>query len=373
MNIQEIRELFPVVKKWVYMNHIIGSPLCLKVVEEMKEAIEDMELNGVLHYSNWIKKVEELRENAALLLNADKEHIAIINNYIQGLSIVSNGYDWKEEDTVILSNVEYESLVYNWLNLASKGVVVKFVSSKEDKIAIEDIMKAVDKNTRMVILSHVQFVNGYRMSFEELSRFCKDKDILLIAECTHSLGGLEFDIKKEGVDIVIASGNKWLMGPEGCGIMYLSSRAMEKLPATTIGWRSADFGEDSSSYPIKFYESARKYEPSGISIAGVYGLNAAIKLILEIGIKNIENRVLDLSEYLTKRLLEKKYSIYSDVNPEKMSGIVSFYSKLMNAKEIRNKLLRHNVAIAEKRNYAIASLHFYNTEEEIDKMVSLLE
>mgnify|MGYP005839978001 CR=1 FL=1 len=373
MNIGEIRELFPVVKRWVYFNHIIGSPVNTKVADAINEALEDMKNNGMLHYTEWIKKVEELRENVALLLNASKDNIAIINNYIQGLGIVSNGYDWKEEDTVILSNVEYESLVYNWLNLASKGVIVKFVSSKEDKVSIEDIIKAIDSNTRVVILSHVQFINGYRVSFEELSRYCRDKGILLIAECTHSLGAFEFDVKREGVDVVIASGNKWLMGPEGCGIMYLSDRAMEKLPATTIGWRIADFGEDSSNYPIKFYESARKYEPSGISITGVYGLNAAIKLILEIGIKNIESRLLDLSVYLTNRLSEKKYELYSDTDKNKISGIVSFYSKIIQSKDIRSKLFKHNIAIAEKRNYAIVSLHFYNTEEEIDRMISVLE
>ncbi len=373
MNIEKIRELFPITRKWVYFNHLIGSPLNNKVIEAINEAIEDMKLNSVMHYSNWVKKVEELRDNIAMLINADRDHIAIINNYVQGLNIVSNGYDWKEEDTVILSNVEYESLVYHWLNLASKGVIVKFVSSKDDKISIEDIKKAVDDKTKMIILSHVQFINGYRISYEELSKFCKERNILLIAECTQSLGALEFNVKREGVDVVIASGNKWLLGPEGCGIMYLSDNAMDKLPSTTIGWRSADFGEDSSNYPIKFYESARKYEPSGISIMGVYGLNAAIKLILEIGIKNIEDRIISLSSYLSNKLLEKKYELYSDLNKDKMSGIVSFYSKLIQAKDIKNKLLGHNIAVAEKRNYTIASLHFYNTEEEIDKIISILE
>ncbi|OGF67362.1 MAG: hypothetical protein A2Y62_06230 [Candidatus Fischerbacteria bacterium RBG_13_37_8] len=373
MNIEKIRELFPVIKEWIYFNHATGSPLTIKTMEAMNEVLEDMKLHGVMHYTNWVKKVEELRENVAQLINADKERVAIITNYIQGVNIVSNGYDWKEEDTVVLSNAEYESLIYNWLNLASKGVIVKFVSSTDDRVAVEDIMKAVDKYTRMIILSHVQYNNGHRVSFKELSAFCKERDILLVAEGTHSLGAINFNVEQEGVDVLIASGNKWLLGPEGCGILYLSDKALEKLPATTIGWRNADYGEDSSAYPIRFYESARKYEPSGLSMIGVYGLNAAVQLLLETGMLEIEKRVLDLSSHLVAQLQKKNYEIYGSVERDKMSGIVSFYNKLIPAKDIRNTLLKHNIAVAEKRNYVVAGLHFYNTEEEINKMISLLE
>lgn len=373
MNIEAIRELFPVVKKWIYFNNAVTSPLNLRASVAMNEAMEDMKVNGVVYYGTWIKIVEELRENLATLLNANKDNIAIIRNYIEGLGIVANGYNWKEGNNIILSDLEFEPLIYHWLGLASRGVEVKFAPSRDEKIFIEDIIHGVNQQTRMIILSHVQYLNGYKITFPELAAFCKEKDILLVAEGSHSLGSLQFDVQKEAVDVLIASGNKWLLGPEGCGLLYLSHKAMEKLPSTTIGWRSADYDEDTTDYPIKFYESARKYEPSGLSILSVYGFNASIKFLLEIGIPQIENRIIELSTYLANKLREKNYELNSELTKERMSGIVGFHSKILTAKNICAKLMRHKVVVSEKRNHVRASVHFYNTEEEIDQFIKLLE
>jgi selenocysteine lyase/cysteine desulfurase len=373
MNIEAIRELFPVVKKWIYFNHAISSPLNVRTLGAMNEAMEDMSVNGVVHYSTWVKIAEELRENCAVLLKTSRDNIAIIRNYMEGLSIVANGYNWKEGDNIILSDLEFEPLIYHWLGLASKGVEVKFVQSRDEMINIEDVIKGVDERTRMIILSQVQYLNGYRISLSELTQFCREKDILLVAEGSHSAGALDIDVNQEGIDVFIASGNKWLLGPEGSGILYLSHKAMEKLPSTTIGWRSADYGEDSTDYPIKFYESARKYEPSGLSMLSVYGFNASIKLLLEIGMPNIEKRILDLTAHLITKLKEKGYEIKSKLARERMSGVVGFHSKIISARDICANLLKNKVVVSEKRNLVRVSVHVYNTQEEINQFVSFLE
>lgn len=373
MDIKELRELFPITQKWIYFNHAISSPLNIKAVSAMSEVMEDMMNNGMVNYASWIKHIEETRENVAALLNTNKDHIGFIRNYVEGLSLVSKGYNWSIGDNVLLLDVELEPITYNWLNLASEGVEIKFIPTQKGRVSYEDIINVVDSNTKMIILSYVQYLSGYRLSFSELSNYCKEKDILLVIEGSNCLGALNVDVQKENFDILIASGNKWLMGPEGSGIIYFSPRAMEKLTSTSVSWRVAEFGQDSSDYPIKFYESARRFEPSGLSIISLSGLKASLKIIADMGIQEIEKRILKLASLLTEKLIKKNYEVHSEKVPEKMSGIVSFSSKVIPSKDICGKMLRNKIILSEKHGYAIVSLHCYNTEEEIDKFISLLE
>lgn len=373
MNIKELRDLFPITQKWIYFNHAVSSPLNLRALSAMSEIMEDMMNNGVANLGIWIKNIEETRESVASLLNASKDSIGFIRNYVEGLSLIAKGFNWSIGDNVLLLDMELEPITYNWLNLGSEGVEVKFIPTREGKVSLEEIINVVDSNTRMIILSHVQYLTGYRLYFSDLAAYCKEKDILLVVEGSNSVGALNVDVQKESFDVLIASGNKWLLGPEECGIMYLSQRAMEKLTSTTVSWRVAEFGQDSSDYPIKFYESARRFEPSGLSVISIYGLRASLRLIAEIGIDQIEKRILSLSTFLANKLKEKNYDVHSELEAGKMSGIISFSSKVIPSKEIFYKMLKSKIIISEKRGYIIISLHYYNTEDEIDKFISLLE
>lgn len=373
MNIKELRDLFPITQKWIYFNHAVSSPLNLKALSAMSEILEDMMNNGVANLGIWIKNIEETRESVASLLNASKDNIGFIRNYVEGLSLIAKGFNWSIGDNVLLLDMELEPITYNWLNLGSEGVEVKFIPTREGKVSLEEIINVVDSNTRMIILSHVQYLTGYRLYFSDLAAYCKEKDILLVVEGSNSVGALNVDVQKESFDVLIASGNKWLLGPEECGIIYLSQRAMEKLTSTTVSWRVAEFGQDSSDYPIKFYESARRFEPSGLSVISIYGLRASLRLITEIGIDQIEKRILSLSTYLANKLKEKNYDVHSELEPGKMSGIISFSSKVIPSKEILYKMMKSKIIISEKRGYIIISLHYYNTEDEIDKFITLLE
>ena len=367
------RTEFPVTNTYIYMNHAGVAPLSHRAAEAMTAFVEDATINGAVNVDDWVETAEQCRSLAAKLINADASEIAFMKNTTQGILIAANGIDWNQGDNVVTTAVEFPANVYPWWSLKERyGVETRMVPEKEGRIHIEDIISAIDENTRAVTISHVEFASGFRNDIKAIGEICNERDIWFVVDAIQSLGAIDVDVKSAYVDILAADGHKWLLAPEGAAIFYCANDKLERLINTNIGWASVVNPRDFLNYDLTQKPDATRFEEGSYNSVGLYGLKAAIELLLEVGISNIKTHILQITENLIEGLVAKGYRVITPTRNSERAGIVVFESDHNTPAELFEMLNQENIVTAERGRGLRVSPHFYNTESEIQRLLDIL-
>ena len=367
------RTEFPVTNTYIYMNHAGVAPLSHRAAEAMTAFVEDATINGAVNVDDWVETAEQCRSLAAKLINADASEIAFMKNTTQGILIAANGIDWNQGDNVVTTAVEFPANVYPWWSLKERyGVETRMVPEKEGRIHIEDIISAIDENTRVVTISHVEFASGFRNDIKAIGEICNERDIWFVVDAIQSLGAIDVDVKSAYVDILAADGHKWLLAPEGAAIFYCANDKLERLINTNIGWASVVNPRDFLNYDLTQKPDATRFEEGSYNSVGLYGLKAAIELLLEVGISNIKTHILQITENLIEGLEAKGYRVITPTRNSERAGIVIFESDRNTPAELFEMLSQKNIITAERGSGLRVSPHFYNTESEIQRLLDIL-
>lgn len=372
MDVFEVREEFPITRNYNFMNHAAVAPISRRAAAAMQHYAEQVRDHAYIG-GGFYRHAEKVRRAAARLLGALPEEITFVKNTSEGIAFVANGLKWNTGDNVVITNVEFPANVYPWMNLQACGVRVKMVREESGRIDLERIVEAIDSRTRVVSISAVQYASGFRTDLAALGEVCKSRGVLFCVDAIQALGVLPIDVHKMHIDFLSADGHKWLCGPEGCGIFFCDRELIGHLRPSTVGWMCMKNFEDYGNYQFEFHDDARRFDSGSYNIAGLYGLGAAIELLLEVGIERIASHVLALTDRLVAGLRDKGYRIISSRRPGEASGIVAFVSDIHDHDEIQRHLLNeHRIVIAVREKRLRASPHLYNTAEEIDQLVEHL-
>ena len=367
------RTEFPVTNSYIYMNHAGVAPLSRRAAEAMTTFVDDATLNGAVNVDDWVETAEQCRTLAAQLMNADASEIAFMKNTTQGILIAANGIDWNQGDNVITTAVEFPANVYPWWSLKERyGVETRMVQEKEGRIHIEDVISAIDENTRAVTISHVEFASGFRNDIKAIGEICHERDIWFVVDAIQSLGAIEVDVKSSCVDILAADGHKWLLAPEGAAVFYCANDKLDRLINTNIGWASVINPREFLDYDLTQKPDATRFEEGSYNSVGLYGLKAAIELLLEVGISNTKTHILQITEDLIKGLEAKGYRVITPTLNSERAGIVVFESDHHTPEELFEMLNSRNIITAERGSGLRVSPHFYNTESEIKHLLDVL-
>jgi selenocysteine lyase/cysteine desulfurase len=374
---QTIRSLFPVVDRYIYMNHAAVSPLSTRVRDAMIALVDDVTQNGTANYDEWYRTYERTRESAARLVNARTHEIAFMRNTSDALSAIANGIEWREGDNVVTCNVEFPANIYPWLRLCDeRGITMKFAEEREGRVDLDELLSRVDDRTRAVTISWVQFASGYRSDLARIGKFCRERDIIFVVDAIQGLGGLKLDVEVDYVDAFAADAHKYLIGPEGAALLYISDRVIDRIKPTVVGWTSVknyeEFSHGSIDYKLDYRDGALRFECGTLNTAGVYGLGAAIDLLIEVSPEKIEQHLLGLSDYLAERLVLRGYEVISSRRPGETSAIVTCTHKQHSPGDLYRMLRSKNIITAPRMNRLRISPHFYNTREEVDALIDAL-
>ena len=368
-----LRQFFPVTEKYIYLNHAGVSPLSTQTQSAMEAFLKEATENGYTNSKMWTETIESCRQSAAKLINANPDEIAFVKNTTQGIILTANGINWQAGDNVITTNVEFPSNIYPWWNLERYGVETRLVQEVNKRISVEDIIAKIDSRTRIITISHVEFASGYRNDIATIGEICQNKGILFFVDAIQTLGAFEVDVKKQHIDFLSADGHKWLLGPEGAAIYYCSKNKLNQLTNTNIGWASVVDELFFSEYNLTQKPTARRFEEGSYNTVGLFGLKAAIGLLLEIGTLHIERRILDLTQYLIKNLSNQGYEILSPVeNESERSGIVIFRSNKLSPSMLFELFQESDISCATRGGGIRLSPHFYNSKTEIDTVTDIL-
>jgi selenocysteine lyase/cysteine desulfurase len=367
------RAEFPVTKSYIYMNHAGVAPISSRVRDAMMGFVEDATVNGAVNVETWVETAEMCRSVAAQLINADSTEIAFMKNTTQGILIAANGIDWREGDNVVTTAVEFPANVYPWWSLKERyGVETRMAPEREGRIHLDDIVAAIDERTRVVTISHVEFASGYRNDIKTLGKICRERDIWFVVDAIQSLGAIEVDVKSSYVDILAADGHKWLLAPEGAAIFYCADEKRERLINTNVGWSSVVNPRDFLNYDLTQKPDATRFEEGSYNSVGLYGLNAAIELLLEVGVSTIETHILQLTIALIEGLESKGYRVITPKADSERAGIVIFESDQHTPIELYELLHEQKIITAERGSGLRVSPHFYNTGSEITHLLEAL-
>jgi len=368
-NLQSLREQFPIVKNKVFMNHAAISPYPKPVQETMQGHIEEFSKFGTIPGN-----LDDLRKPFAKLVNSKPDEIALIPNTSTGLNIAANMLDYPSGSNIVVTDIEYPSVVYPWLKKKPK-VDVRYVKNVDGRILLDDVKKAVDDKTAVVAISHVEYANGFRSDLGALAETAHEHGAFLLVDAIQSAGAVRIDVKRDDVDFLTAACYKWLLGPAGAGFLHVRKELIERSEPPFVGWASVkpEVFETIDLWDIwtlDLSETASRFEVGSPSIISFIGASAAIQLLLNVGMASIERRILHLTERLMDEMDQRGFTSQTPRDEECRSGITNF---LIDRPEERvEQLLKKGIIVSARAHGIRVSPHFYNTEEEIDRFVTEL-
>jgi selenocysteine lyase/cysteine desulfurase len=358
----------------IYLNHAGVSPWPLRTAKAVQKFAEENMTEGSLHYPRWLEVEAELRGRARELLHAPSiDDIALLKNTSEGLSIVAYGIDWKRGENIVSSNQEFPSNRIVWESLSQKGVEFREADIGSSLSTEDALFSLVDKNTRMITISSVQFSTGLRMDLKVIGEFCKKRNILFCVDAIQSLGALQFDVHEIHADFVVADGHKWMLGPEGLALFYSRPDAREQLGLTQYGWHMVEDAGNFDRRDWSIAKSARRFECGSPNMLGIFGLNASLSLLLEAGMEHVEKEVLSRSEYLFEEIvLLPELEVVTSTTAGRYAGIVTFRKKDADPSLLYSHLMRNNVVCALRSGGIRFSPHFYTPYDQLDQALELV-
>jgi selenocysteine lyase/cysteine desulfurase len=362
------RGQFPVADQLVYLNHAAVAPLVKPAAEAMQWLAQDACEYGSLHYGKWMETYEGVRVAAARMINSDKSEIAIVKNTSEGIATVAIGLDWKRGDKVVAFREEFPANLYPWKRLEAKGVTVEWLS-------IYDPLEKIDKacaGARMLAISFVNYLSGYRVDLEAIGEICKRHGCFYFVDAIQGMGAFPIDVQAAGIHALAADGHKWLLGPEGCGVLYVRDDVQDEIEPVEFGWTNVAGYADYANRDMALRPDAGRYEPGTLNTIGCFGLRAAMEYLLGIGIENVAVAVRDRAEQIATAVRAKGYEVLKNDSAETSSGIVSFRKDGQDCRMLVRLLKGAGALAAPRQGWVRTSPHFYVGPEDVERVLAAL-
>lgn len=358
----EIRKQFPVTNRLAYLNSAAAGPLAIAAHAAATDYYQKMMSDGDLHWNGWLAEREATRGRLAKFINAEPDEIAFTTNTSSGMNLIVDALE--ERGEVISSELEFPVTTLPWMH---RRIPVHLLPAIEGEVGMESLRDAMTQNTGVIALSHVQFSNGFRIDLDQLGR--NKGDHALVVNASQSAGAFEIDVKRMQIDGLCATGHKWMLAGYGSGFVYLSRNLLQQTRSRALSWLSVEEPFEMRNDELRpRHDAAARIELGCPHFAGIFALGASLKLIAEIGIENIQARILDLNRKLTARLAENNWRPLSPLaNDASRSGETLIQAD--HPAEVVRALFRRGVIVTEKPEGIRAATHFFNNESDIERLV----
>jgi len=365
---------FPIREHALFLDHAAVCPLPTPVAEAMRQRIAQQERTGHDHYQDWQNNHLSCRHLGSQLIGCEAEDISIVRSTSEGLSLIAEGLDWAKGDEVLVGTEEFAANVAPWLALARRGVKVVRYPQPDGRVNPAVVEERLGERTRLLAVSWVAFHTGWIAPLAQLARLCHDRGVLLVVDAIQGLGVLPMNMRALGIDAVVADGHKWLLAPEGAGLMATTKELRERLSPVLSGWRNVVLApHDYFLQRLEPHGDGRRFEPGAPNDVGVAGLAAALDLISAVDRENIQVRVEMLARLLTRILLAHGWDVYSPGSGHPIAGIIAARHPSVQPPEARRRLRERSVVVAVRQGLVRFSPHFYTTKGELEALDRILE
>ena len=389
--IERIRREFPLLEEVIWLASAGIGPMprrALDAVAGIQRALYEGFAPEIWKEAG--EAVEGARNAAAALLGVEREEVALTRSTTEGLNAVAAALPWERGDNIVITDEEYPANTIPWYHQARlHGIEVRVVRSQGWRLPLDAFAEVIDRRTRVVAVSHVQFASGYRVDLVGLSELAHAHGALLVVDAIQSAGAIRVRPRELGVDVLACGGYKWLCGPEGTGFLYMCRGLAEELLPAQAGFPNiaaeeheelwdALCGGDTWVRGFSHYAAgARRFEGVGLNPGLLSALAAALRYFLELGTDWIEKRVLTLSGTLIEELSRHGYEVVTPKEPRERAGIVLVRGRWgLATPEARERMERHfldyGIKVHVRAGGIRVSTHFFNTEEDVERFLAAL-
>lgn len=338
----------------------------------------DRRFRGDLRDIDLMSALSCARENAARLIGATAAEIALAPNTQVALNVAANAVRARAQQrrTILASAGEFPANVYPWLALQPYGFTLELIPADPRGFPRENLMleRIASGDVVAISVSFVQFASGFRADLGALGSACRAHDVLFIVDAIQGLGAVPLDVRALDIDILACGGQKWLCAPWGSGFTYIRDRLIHTFEPTYPGWlsykSSADF-RSLLSYDTELHDDARRFEVGSIAFQDQLGMARSIEHLLEIGVAEIWQHILALQQPIVEWAQQHDVEITSELTPARRSGILGIRPR--NSQAAHTALVEAGVACAFREQSIRLAPHWYNTHEEMARVLEVLK
>ncbi len=393
-NWNEFRQQMPAAARWAYFDHAAVAPLSLPAAQALADWANEMAVNGDANWSEWHRRIEHVRQTAATLLTCLADEVAFVPNTTSGLTLIAESFPWQPGDNVVVPASEFPSNMLPWRNLVDRGVEVRVVPCEIEGCDTDQLLAAANERTRIVTVSWVGYVTGWRQDLDELADRCHRRGILLCVDGIQGLGVIPLDVSRTPIDFLAADGHKWLLGPEGAGVLFIRREHLDRLRPMGLGWNSVrgagNFNRRESDFdalppdgeqrfliapPLPIQElkaSAARLEGGSANVGGILALGASLELLLSWGVEEIWTQLQEVTERLKLLLEECGANVISAKDDRRRSGIVACEFPARSTDRLRERALQQRVVLNLRRGYVRLSPHVYTNDDDLERLRRVL-
>ncbi|MDH3626894.1 MAG: aminotransferase class V-fold PLP-dependent enzyme [Acidobacteriota bacterium] len=380
----DVRQHFPGVLRQTYLNAAAQSLLPTPVMEEMSDSMRAHNELGINAFASYLDGLIRARSAGARLLGARPEQIAFVGNTAAAISQVAGGIDWNDGDEILVGDEEFPAIVLPWLAQQPRGARVRFVPTEEGRLLADRFLEAIGPRTRVVAVSHVQWTSGYCMELEELGRVCAEREILFCVDAIQSLGVLPIDVEKLKIGVLAADGRKWMMGPQGCTLLYVSDDWGRELRPPAVGtmtlanpdglldYRDWDRENGVVDMEPHLQAGAARFETGFHNFCGLAGLARAMEFAETVGRERIQTHIAQLTRLAAKTVQERGWTVWGPHQDHERAGITTF-SIPGDPTLVYDHLNRNDISISLREGRLRIAPHVYNTEDEVLHCIATIQ
>lgn len=392
-DVEDLRREFPIFRHRAYLDNACYAPGFARGTQAVIDYCHLHEMIACTSFNQTLaelKPVANARMEVAKLLNAEEEEIAFVPSTGMGNNKFAGAIGLKSGENVIIGDLEFPSAVLAYTAYQRQGVEIRTVKHRQGRLHIEDYEKLIDNRTRVIAVSTVQWSTGFRIDLKKLIDLANTVGAYVAVDGCQSLGAFKLDVKETGVHFVATQGHKWLFSPMGSGFMFIRKDLVNKFDPNIV--ESCNLYKDPArqpyhhqydlslerDYAIKFVDTAAKFQ-SASNIMGIWAMYEALHCINSYGIENIEERIQYLVDYLHAGI--KTVSGLALLSPEEKEcrgGIVIVsYGSIEKDTAMMDTLSALGISVSCRFQECYGGLrispHFYNNEEDIDKLIAALK
>ena len=373
MTLEEARGLFPCRRSGrIYLNHANLAPVADPVRAAADDYLDLRADNCIDDFEKIDAELERGKARVSELINMPTDRVGFLDNTSNAINLLAGGLPWKRGDRVLLNDIEFPANVYPFLALADRGVETDFVAARRGVVSAEDVISAITPRTRLVALSFVQFLSGYRADLEAIGAVCKDRGVILSVDVIQGVGALRFDAKAVNADFVAAGTHKWTFGLMGLSYFGITEELQSQIVRRSCGWRSVEDQWNLLDYKLEYRKSADTFQTGNTNMVGLHAFLAGSGMLRDVGYETVERAVLENAERVRGRLVELGLEpLAADEPPERRSGIVTV--PVPDAEKTRRVLAERKIHVSARGGAVRFSPHFHNTREEIDEAIGALK
>lgn len=366
--LKKYRDVFPHLNQpHYYMNHAAFGVLSTDVIKSINKHLTERSSGVIESFFIDFEIIESVRAKIANLINAPSpDNISFITNTSEGINLIASGLTWQNGDQILLNDAEFPSNVYPYVNLKHNGVHVDFIKNKNGYVSSDDILNHISKSTKLIAISAIQFLSGYKINLNHVGEIARNNNSLLIVDGIQAAGNSTIDVQSMNIDGFISGGLKWLNAPMGTGFVYISDKLRELIQQKYVGWLSVESPWQLSNFEQELNPTNRRYELGGINIPGIYALHASLDPFLELGTDRINRHLIGLTDMIDSIIDPVRLGRFTTLNPDFRSGIITYnLPDGVDGDELIKELKSNRVTISHRQGKIRFSPHYYNSDVDI--------